>query len=84
MTIQFSGFTPTLPSDVFQMIGFCHDFVINHQKNQPPHQEGEVFDLSEKFVTDMENLLRLAKQYNLDIYEDSAQALGAKLKNRFA
>ena len=57
MTIQFSGFTPTLPSDVFQMIGFCHDFVINHQKNEPPHQEGEVFDLSEKFVTDMENLL---------------------------
>ena len=57
MTIKSNGFTPTLPNDVFQMIGFSHDFVINHLKNEPTHQKGEIFDLSEKFVTDMENVL---------------------------
>ena len=56
MTVKPSGFTPTLPIDVIQIIGFIHDFTMN-QKNEPEHQEGEIFDLSEKFVTDIENLL---------------------------
>ena len=52
MTVKSNGFTPILPSDVFQMIGFSHDFVINHLKNEPTHQKGEIFD--EKYLPKIE------------------------------
>tara|TARA_B100001250_G_scaffold300104_1_gene261785 strand:- start:19335 stop:20441 length:1107 start_codon:yes stop_codon:yes gene_type:complete len=35
-------------------------------------------------VADMDRIEYLAKKYNLQIYEDSAQALGAKFKNKHA
>jgi len=33
---------------------------------------------------DMTKILKLAKKHNIDVYEDSAQALGAKFKNKHA
>ena len=35
-------------------------------------------------VSDMGEIKKIASDFNLDIYEDSAQALGAKYKNQFA
>ncbi len=35
-------------------------------------------------VANMDEIIKIANDHNLDIYEDSAQALGAKFKNKFA
>lgn len=35
-------------------------------------------------VADMDKIIKIANKYNLQIYEDSAQALGAKYKNQMA
>ena len=35
-------------------------------------------------IADMDKILQIADKYNLQVYEDSAQALGAKYKNRSA
>ena len=35
-------------------------------------------------VANMDEIIKISNDHNLDIYEDSAQALGAKYKNKFA